>query len=135
MNKFRNNYLNFDISLIQLETSIFGQKVSLDQFKVDDTSTFWQTDKVYNSKEEALDYIGCLLNCRTKSELNFYRWCAKYRLREGTIIEFEDGKQGLILGKDYTDNCLKYSPIKKDGTVSKLKRNLYGNLKYEIIKY
>ena len=135
MNEFINCYLNFNISLIQLETSIFGERVLLDQFKVDDTFIFWQTDKVYNSKEEALDYIGLLLNCRTKKECYFYRWCSKYGLREGTIIEFEDGKQGFILGKDHVGGCLKYSPIKKDGSVSKVKRNLYGNLKYKIVKY
>lgn len=95
----------------------------------------WQTNKVYNTKEQALDYIGNLLNCRTKQECNFYRWCAKNNLREGSLIEFEDRKQGVILGKEFAEGCLKYSPIKKDGTVGKSKRNLYGNLKYEVIKY
>ena len=135
MDKFRNNYLNFDINLIQLKAYIFCQKVELDQFKVDDTFTFWQTDKIYNHKQEALDYIENLLNCKSKNEVKFYKWCAKYGLREGSLIEFENGKIGAILGKDDAEDCLKYSPIKKDGTVSKLKRNLYGNLKYKIVKY
>lgn len=135
MNEFRNNYLGFDIKLENIKTTILGQEVMLDQFKVNDTFTFWQTEKIYNHKKEALDYIGNLLNCKTKQECYFYRWCAKYGLRKGSLIQFEDGKQGMILGKEFAEGCLKYSPIKKDGFVGKSKRNLYGNIKYKVVKY
>ena len=135
MNEFRNNYLDFDIKLENVKMPMFGQVLTLEQFVVIDTFDFWQTDKIYNHKEEALDYIDNLLNCKTKQECNFYRWCAKYGLREGSIVQFEDGKQGAILGKEFAEGCLKYNPIKKDGTVSKLKRNLYGNIDYKVVKY
>lgn len=135
MNEFRNNYLGFDIKLENVKTTMFGQELILNQFKVNDTFTFWQTDKVYSTKEDALDYIENLLNCKTKQECNYYRWCEKDGIREGSIIQFEDGKQGIILGKEFVDGCLKYSPIKKDGNIGKSIKNLYGNIKYKITKY
>lgn len=135
MNKFRNNYLGFDIKLENIKITMFGQELMLEQFEVNDTFTFWQTNKIYNHKQEALDYINDLLSCKTKEECNFYRWCAKYGLREDSIIQFEDGKQGQILGKEYADSCLKYSLIKKDGIKGKTKRNLYGGIKYKVIKF
>ena len=133
--EFKNEYLNFNIELIQLETNILGQWVKVDEFMVDDTFTFWQTGKVYDSIEGALEYIRILSNCKSETEVKFYRWCEEHRVKEGTIIQFEDETKGIILGSDYAVDCLKYSPIKKDGSPSKLKRNLYGNLKYEVVKY
>ena len=135
MKEFRNNYLGFDIKLENVKVSMSGQDLYIDKFEVTDTFDFWQIDKIYDTKEQALDYIGNLLNCRTKQEYSFYKWCAKDGLREGSIVQFKDGRQGVILGKEYTVGCLKYSPIKKDGTIGKSKRNLYGNIEYKIVKY
>ena len=137
--EYRNNYLGFDIYLKDHfeNFEVLGQTIkgNTGNYIVVDELDFWQIDTPFTSKEDALDYIGNLLNCRTKQECHFYKWCAKDGLREGSIIQFEDGKQGVILGKEYADGCLKYSPIKKDGTIGKSKRNLYGNLRYKVIKY
>ena len=135
MKKFRNDGVGFDIFIEKVKIRFFNELVEIDRFVVKDTFSFWQTDCEYEMEEQALSYVEDLLSCTTKHECNFYRWCAKDGLREGSVIQFEDGSQGVILGKEHVEACLKYSPIKKDGGISKLKRNLYGNVVYEIIKY
>ena len=139
MKEYRNNYLGFNIILEDHYEmiNVLGQTIkgNTGKYMVYDELDFWQIDKPFNTKEEALDYISSLLNCKTKEECHFYKWCNKDGVKEGSIIQFKDLKQGIILGKEFTDSCLKYSPIKKDGTVGKSKRNLYGNLKYKVIKY
>lgn len=123
MNEYRNNYLGFNISLKEHfeDINILGKSIKgyTGKYTVFDDFDFWQIDNRFESKEEC----------------HFYKWCAKDEIREGSKIQFEDGKEGVILGKEFADTCLKYSPIKKDGTVGKSKRNLYGNLKYKVIKY
>lgn len=135
MNKFRNEILGFDIFLEKVKMRFFGEIIEIDRFKVTDTFTFWQIECEYETEERALEYIGQLISCKTKQECYFYRWCAKHNVREGSTIQFDDGNQGVILGKKFAEGCLKYSPIKKDGDISKAKRNLYGDLKYKVIKY
>lgn len=139
--KKKEEFFNVNLSMyIYLEkhievVNIYGQKVGFnaDEYIVTD-SDFWQIKKIFKSKTEALRYIAHLLDAETKSEYNHYKWCIDYGLEEGSIIQFEDGKKGCILGKEYTDGCLKYSPIKKDGTVGKAIRNLYGNLNFIVIE-
>lgn len=124
MKEFKNKDLEINIYLKEWHN----------EFLVTD-SDFWQIKKSFEDESGALEYIENLLSCKNKSEYNFYKWCVEKELREGTIIQFEDGKQGVILGKEFVEGCLKYSPLKKDGTTGKAKRNLYGNTIYKVIKY
>ncbi|EGT5282627.1 hypothetical protein CUB08_06930 [Clostridioides difficile] len=102
---------------------------------VTDNYSFWQIEKSFDSKEAAMEYVSKLLTCKNQQEYNFYKWCEKDGVKEGSIIQFEDGKKGVILGKEFAEGCLKYSPIKKNGTIGKAKRNLYGNIKYMVVQY
>ncbi|HBF7547408.1 TPA: hypothetical protein KOY69_002009 [Clostridioides difficile] len=139
MKTFNNMEMKFEIVLNkEIEyIKVLGKDVKFDtgKYVVTDNHNFWQLDKPFNSKEAAMVYISKLLGCKNQQEYNFYKWCEKDEIKEGSIIQFEDGKQGVILGKEFADACLKYSPIKKDGTIGKAKRNLYGNMRYIVIQY
>lgn len=139
MEKFRNDNLNFDIYLEDHFEWIemLGQKIKgyTGKYMVFDKYDFWQINKPFETKEIAMKYINELINCTNKQDYNFCKWCVNKGVREGSIIQFEDGKQGVILGREFAEGCLKFSLIKKDGNVGKTKRYLYGNLKYKVIKY
>ena len=72
-------------------------------------------------------------------EFHYIRKLKEKGLEIGTRIRFKDGKEAEIA--PLTDKCpsviraLFYIPLKKDGTLSKVKpRILYGNMDYEAIK-
>ncbi|ENY8630180.1 TPA: hypothetical protein KPE78_001178 [Clostridioides difficile] len=139
MKIFNNKEIKFEIVLNEeIEyMKVLGKDVKFNtgNYVVTDNYSFWQIEKSFDSKEAAMEYVSKLLMCKNQQEYNFYKWCEKDGVKEGSIIQFEDGKKGVILGKEFAEGCLKYSPIKKNGTIGKAKRNLYGNIKYMVVQY
>ncbi|HBF1879833.1 TPA: hypothetical protein KNT26_003111 [Clostridioides difficile] len=139
MNNFKNKFLNFDICLEKHYESmtILNQntKMYTGKYMVFDKFDFWQLDILFDKKRDALNYIDKLIDVKTQQEYNFLKWCTQKNIKEGSKIEFEDGKQGIILGSEHADGNIKYVPLKKDGTKSKMRRILYKNIKFKILKY
>lgn len=96
-------------------------------------NVFPQHEVLLNEKEMT-DYVKQLLAAPHAWLFYYFRSLARKGLSPGDIIEFEDGKKGIIVipeGDSFGRN-LAYIPLKKDGTKSKHKpRILYGNDTYK----
>lgn len=91
------------------------------------------------SAEDMLEYVATLKETRNKKEFHYARKLKEKGLKAGTKIEFKDGKQALIapLSEDCppTHRALFYIPLKKDGSISKVKpRILYGGTEYKVVE-
>lgn len=138
MKVFRNHELGIDIFLgekIEI-MDVLGIPVEFKTGEYSVTNSYFKyRENLFLTKKEAVAFVNNLLKCKTTFECYYFMLCSWRGVREGSIIEFDDGKQGVILGKEYSEGILKYTPFKKDGTVGKAKRCLYGNLKYKVVKY
>lgn len=138
MRKYINKYLNFTITLEKrgYYTDLSDKRVILDteKFIVNDTYSN-HADEVFNSELDALRYINRLLKAKDKKEYLFVKWSTRAGVRENTIVEFSDGKRGIILESLHFDSCLKYKQIKKNGEPGKQIKKFYRHMDYKIINY
>lgn len=93
-------------------------------------------DVEYDSYQMS-DYVNRLCETKTIEMFRYVKTMERYGLREGDVVEFHNGSRGKVILPDfkiYANNVL-YVPIKKDGTLSKVKpRMLYGNVPFKIIR-
>lgn len=111
-----------------------------DQFIViDNHNRIRPKHKLVLSKREVIDYISELFKADSIYKFNYIRNLKERNLSIGSIIEFTNKSQGVICEPydEYNAYNLRYIPLKKDGTISKMKpRYLYGNATYkEVGKY
>lgn len=104
----------------------------------DNADSIFKEHKLTLNLDEMYEYVQELLEAKNKQELHYIRSLKEKGLQLGSEIEFEDGKRAVIvpLSEDcqYLLRALFYIPLKKDGTMSKIKpRILYGNAVYKII--
>lgn len=136
---FKNEHLKFDIYLDNHfeVVKVLNQNIKgyTGKYIVFDKYEFWQIEEPFNTKEEAMEYIDRLKEVTDKQSYYYLKWCKKSNVREGSLIEFEDGKRGVISSEEKAIGCLKFSLIKKDGTVGKSIRNLYEGMDFKIIAY
>jgi hypothetical protein len=120
-------------TMINIPVVFYGGK-----YVIEDTGdrVFPQHEVLY-SEEEMTTYVEKLLTARHTSMFYYIRSLARKELEPGNVIEFEDGKRGVIAvpeGDSFGRNLV-YIPLKKDGTLSNHKpRLLYGNDVYQKIK-
>ena len=120
--------------------SFLGSPVALygENYVVSDNAdrVYPNHDVLYN-KEEMLDYLEGLLEADNLSLYYYYRNLGSRKLKPGDVIEFEDGKKGVIAvpeGDTFPRNIV-FIPLKKDGTLSKVKpRYIYANTNYQKIE-
>lgn len=91
---------------------------------------------LYN-KEEMMSYIEGLLEADSPSLYHYRRNLASKDLKPGDVIEFEDGKRGVIAvpaGDTFPRNIV-FTPLKKNGELSKVNpRFIYANTTYRKIE-
>jgi len=122
------------MKVLGVPTSFYGQKYTVR----DNADTIHCEHEVLLNDLEMHEYIQRLCLSKTKKEYHFERKLQEKGLQVGNLIEFQDGKQAVIVS--LSDDCpdimrsLFYLPLKKDGTPSKVKpRILYGNTIYKIV--
>jgi len=90
--------------------------------------------KVKLELDELYVYVKDLLSALTKEEYLYKRILMEKGLKIGDIVEFQDGKQAVIvpaIEEVLSTRTLYYIPLKKDGTMSNHKpRILYGNIAF-----
>jgi hypothetical protein len=86
--------------------------------------------------DELVGYLKSLLACNSVSEFHYIRRLQEKGLQVSDIIEFEDGKRGMVHmpeGLGYARN-IQYIPLKKDGEISKQRpRFMYSGDKYQVV--
>lgn len=106
-------------------------------FKVQDNAdNIHQIHQLDLTLKETVSYVESLCTATTKQEFFYIRTLKEKGLAVGDVIEFEDGKQGIIVSLTEVDvpliRSLFFVPLKKDGSQSKVKpRILYGTYKYK----
>lgn len=99
--------------------------------------TFSRRHEVLLNSQEMVSYIKRLLTCRTKPLHDLVRNMQEKGVFENDVIEFENGNRGVIFYSELMDASVRnvqYVPLKKDGTLSKVKpRLIYAGDKYQKI--
>lgn len=120
--------------------ALFGSPVAFygDSYIVtDNTDKAFPNHGVLYNQKEMVNYLKELLETENLSLYHYLRNLAKRELRPGDMIEFDDGKKGVITipeGDTFPRNAV-YIPMKKDGTLSKLKpRYIYANSNYQKVE-
>lgn len=121
-------------SVLGIPTRFYGNSLVIE----DTADTIHNVHDVKLQPAEMTDYVNRLLLTLSLKEYHYLRKLEEKGLTIGSVIEFEDGKTAIIvpLSNECPDvvRALFYRPLKKDGTVSKIKpRILYGNTKFKIL--
>lgn len=117
----------------QLPVVFYSEKLQIR----DNSDKMFPMHKVTLDNLEMLGYLEKLLNSPDIGIYKYYRLLYKKGLKEGDILLFENGKKGIVIipGEGYMDHNIRYAPLKKDGTKSKVTpRYLYAGDKYEILR-
>ncbi|PLS19423.1 hypothetical protein CVD28_03130 [Bacillus sp. M6-12] len=112
-------------TMLNIPVVFYGEK-----YVIEDSGdkVFPQHEVLFN-EEEMVAYVEKLLSCKNKELLYYLRSLARKELEVGNVIEFEDGKKGVIvIPEGFIGRNPMFVPLKKDGTKSNHKpRYIYAN--------
>lgn len=120
-------------SVLSTPVAFYGERYIV----ADNADRVYPNHDVLYNEEELMDYLRGLLQADNLALYHYYRNLASRNLKPGDVIEFEDGKKGVITvpeGDTFPRNIV-FIPLKKNGELSKVSpRYIYANTNYHKIE-
>ncbi|MFP3726554.1 hypothetical protein U8V72_15350 [Priestia filamentosa] len=112
------------------------KRYTVDNRVWDNTNRENPVHSVWLSNEEIIEYVNSLLESKDLMEYQYKRILKENDLMPGDIIEFTDGRRGVICKEADTPipTNARYTPIRKDGELSNGRpRLVYNGMEYNVV--